>query len=112
MIIVTVDVPLSPSPHFMMINESTIRVNWERPFTWDDFPITHYTVEVLNQTGDMLNSSVISPPELYYSITQMSPPSCTNLTFLVQAVNSVGPSPPGTTHGAFPSSKLALNTKH
>ena len=93
----------------MVINESTIQVDWERPFTWDDLPITNYTVEVFNQTDDMLSTSIISPQELSYSITRTTPPSCTNLTFLVRAINSVGPSLPGITHGAFPFSKLALN---
>ena len=87
----------------MGINGTTVGVEWEVPFTWEDFPILNYTLEVINQTNTtVLDTSIISPDILSYNLTRVSSLSCTNLTFLLLANNSVGYSDPGTTYGAFP----------
>ena len=94
--------PLSPSPVLSAVNETTLQVQWEAPFTWEDFPITNYTVEVFNQTN-RLDEVVFNPNVFSYDITRMAPFFCgTNLTFYVLAINSVGISLPGIAQGAFP----------
>lgn len=102
------DAPQSPNPVFVILNGTTIQVEWEAPFTWDGFPITNYTVIAINQTSqEELASEVLSPDMLSYSITMTAAP-CTNITFLVWASNSVNRShQPGIMHGAFPTSELA-----
>ena len=92
------------------MNRTTIQVEWEAPFTWDDFPITNYTVVAINQTSqEQLASAVLSPDMLSYSLTKTAEP-CTNITFSVWANNSVGEShQPGIVHGAFPTSELHVH---
>ena len=97
------DVPLRPSPQFSTVNESTIQVQWQAPFTWHDYPIINYTVEITNETSaELLASAVLGPDSLLYSLTQMTPSSCTNLTIVLYANNSLGRSPSGIVQGAFP----------
>ena len=81
-----------------------MQVEWDEPFTWHDFPIINYDVQVLSGTQTFSNR-VLSSDILSFSLTQRNL-SCTNLTFSVRANNSVGYSVPGIVHGAFPYSKF------
>ena len=79
-------------------------VAWEIPFTWDDFPITEYLVEVYNDTsGEQLTSTTLNPDTFSYNVTRTTSTSCSNVTFLVWARSRAGRSRPGNTQGAFPS---------
>jgi hypothetical protein len=100
------DVPLRPSPEFVVVNSSTVGVEWEPPFTLQGFRITNYTVMVTNQTSGMELAvmEVLSPDTLSYYITRIDA-LCINMSFSVWATNSVGASQPGIVHGAFPVSK-------
>ena len=92
-----------------MIDVLTVQVEWEAPFTYQDFPITNYTVtvEMSNQTSSQLENFILSPDTLSYNLTQTAPSAfCTNLTFSVVASNNVGPSLPGVVQGSFPSSEF------
>lgn len=81
------DVPLPPSPEFLLLNFSSVLIAWDEPFTWQDFPITNYTVEVFDEANeDLLASEVLSPDTLTYVILVAVP---FNLTFAVQASNSI-----------------------
>ena len=83
------------------MNVSTILVEWEEPFTLQDFPIINYMMEVFSQTSDeLITSSVLDPDTLSFTHTQTG--SSGSLTFSVVAHNSVGASVPGTVEGAFP----------
>ena len=101
-------VPFPVEPVFSVVNVSTIKVEWEAPFSWDDFPITSYTVRVTNKTSQelLVDDQVLGPDALSYSLTQTALPSCTDLNFSVSVSNSVGTSSPGITQGAFPFRKL------
>ena len=104
------DVPERPNPVLAVVDVLTAQVEWEAPFTWEDFPITNYTVTVgiSNQTYSQLETVILGLDTLSYNLTQTAPSSsCTNVTFTVVASSSVGPSAPGVAQGSFPSSKFA-----
>ena len=106
--VITVGAPLSPSLRFSVFDELTVGVEWDEPFTWDDFPVTRYTVEVVDGTsGEMIENSTLSPTNRFFNVTPQA--CCSDLTFSVRAWNSVGASTPGTTTGAFPSSIIIHN---
>ena len=100
----SIGVPLPPNPQFSIVNESSVQIRWEAPFTWQDYPIVNYTVEVTSQAiAELLTSVVLGPDSLSYTLTQMKySNSCTNLTFSLHATSEVGTSLPGITYGAFP----------
>ena len=101
------DVPLPPNPEFSMLDELTVQVVWEEPFTWHSFPITNYSVDVINETSaELIDSTVLSPDMLSYTIAQRGPlDSCTPLLFKVNATNDVGTSFSGCVNGSLPTSK-------
>jgi hypothetical protein len=75
----------------------TVHLAWEAPFTLQDFPITNYTVVVIDETSDEeLASDVLGPDSLLYTLMVEIP---FNLMFYVRAINSIGPSLPGTAQG-------------
>ena len=78
-------------------------VEWAAPFTWSDFPITHYTLRVINQaTDELLENETLHADTRSYYFTQSVPSSCTNLTFNIIASSSIGNSEAGVTQGSFP----------
>ena len=88
-----------------------MQVEWDKPFTWHDFPITNYDVKfnISSDIENFISSSVLSPDTLSFSVTQFdlsSSPSCTYITFSVRANNDVGYSEPGIVQGAFPYGKF------
>ena len=101
-------VPLPPSPALSVINKLTIQVEWKEPFTWNNFPINKYLVEIVNQTNNtLLSRTSLNPNNCSYSISQMSPQRfCTTLLVRVSASNAVGSSSFGYVYGSFPSRKL------
>ncbi len=97
------DTPLPPNPVFLGLRSSSSVVEWEVPFTWEDFPILNYTVEVVNQTSSMvLARSVLPQDVLSYNFTHFESSVCTNISFSVTASSSIGTSSPGVTYGALP----------
>ena len=103
------DVPLPPSPEFLLLNLTAALVVWDEPFTWQDFPITNYTMEVADKINEeLLASEVLSPDTLSYAVTVAVP---FNLTFSVRASNSIGTSMPGTVQGAIATGEFMLYNK-
>ena len=97
-------VPLSPSLQYSVVNDSTLQISWDEPFTLNDFPIMAYNVTV----DDLINQEEVVTHELSsatrsFTITQTDPSSCTNLLFSVVAVNDVGPSTPNRISAVLPS---------
>lgn len=90
-----------------MLDESAVAVEWEEPFTWHDFPITNYTVEVFNQTSEeLLAHDVVSADMHSYNHTRSGPQHhCSNFVICVNASNGVGTSSSGCIHGSFPTRK-------
>lgn len=112
---ILVDVPAPPSPQFSVLDILTVQVEWEAAFSWEDFPISNYTlvVQVSHENASSEQRiAILGPDVLSYNLTQPPPTSaCSNLTFSVYANNSVGSSLAGTTQGAFPAGKsLAIHT--
>lgn len=91
------------------MDEFTLRVSWEPPFSAADFPIMNYSVRVIaaiNSSAEEVFTRQLPPDTLSVTILHSDAISCTNLTFSVTAVNGVGTSLPGITYGAFPDSEL------
>ena len=105
--------PLPPSLQYEVIDENTLEVLWEEPFTTEGFPITSYYLRVVdgNQTNETaLTDIALSADTFSFNVTRMvlNSSSCTNLTFQLWAENSVANSSIGVTYGTFPSGKLIL----
>ncbi len=102
--LISIGAPLPPGLVSSVVNVSTISVDWDTPFTFPEFPIVNYTVQVTNQTsGELLDSAVLAAEDvLSYNITRTGPPpSCSNLVFSVVASNDIGPSMPATLLESF-----------
>ena len=51
--------PSPPEPQLLVLNATTIQLSWLPPFSWEDYPIVNYTVQVHNRiTGEVINSTV------------------------------------------------------
>ena len=51
--------PSPPEPHLVVLNATTIQLSWLPPFSWAEYPIVNYTVQVHNRiTGEEINSTV------------------------------------------------------
>ena len=87
-----------------MLTKSTVQVEWEAPFSWSAFPITNYTVIVINQTSqEQLANDTLSPDILSYNLTEeTSSKYCGTLEFYVNAISEVGTSSSGYIRGSFP----------
>ena len=99
--------PLHPEPQYSVINDSTVQVIWEQPFTMEEFSITGYNVTVV----DFINQESLlqlSPDTLSFILTHTDSSICTNLTFFIVAVNIIGGSPPGVVNGTSPSCELQV----
>ena len=101
-----------------MVDEDSLHVSWEEPYSAESFPITGYYYRVVStgQTGDTVLTNSTLPPHSHafnvtqaapsVNVTQMAPAGCTYLTFQVWAENGVGRSPAGVVHGSFPISEF------
>ena len=51
--------PSPPEPQLVVLNATAIQLSWLPPFSWADYPIVNYTVQVHNRiTGEEMNSTV------------------------------------------------------
>lgn len=89
-----------PLPPFLSLtifsNGSGIRAQWERPFTMTGFPVTSYTLDIVNKTSGR-SSKVILEQNLssiiFYDLLSISvPTTCHTISFSVLATNSIGDS--------------------
>ena len=102
--------PLPPSLQYSVIDETSLLVFWEEPYTAHDFPITGYFLHVdANQMGETVLADVVLSPDIQnYTVTQVDATLCSNLTFHISAQNSVGNSSVDTTFGAFLSGEFIM----
>ena len=110
--------PLSPDPHLCMFSATTIQLSWLPPFSWADYPIVNYTVQVHNRaTGEVISSTVnttstemismITPVTFTYNTPQGGVvQTCEELVFSVSAASNVGWSSPAVVTGGFPIGNL------
>ena len=99
----TAGVPLSPSLQYSVVNDSTLQIRWDEPFTMDGFPIMAYNVTVADSISQEVDYYELSSATHSFTVTRTDPSLCTNLLFSVVAVNDVGPSTPDRVRGALPS---------
>ena len=51
--------PSPPEPQLLVLNATAIQIFWLPPFSWADYPIVNYTVQVHNRiTGEVINSTI------------------------------------------------------
>ena len=51
--------PPPPEPQLHVLSATAIQISWLPPFSWADYPIVNYTVQVHNRiTGEVTNSTV------------------------------------------------------
>lgn len=92
-----------------MVNSTALEVVWDEPFTWEQFPILHYTMMVHNSSNqaakeyevDSGNTS-ISENTSQLLVLEAEAEICSELMFEVKAFNEIGSSSAGTTSGSFP----------
>lgn len=82
-----------------------IHVEWEEPFTWPNFNISHY---IVTEIIDEAISQILNTTGLYH--TYSSPSGgvvevCQNVTFQVTAVSDLGESQPGISVNGLPIGK-------
>ena len=100
---------MPPDLQYAVIDESSLQVFWEEPYTTEEFPITSYFLRIVdaNETSEnVLIDTVLSPDTHTLNVTaQTVATMCLNLTFEIWAENSIGNSSVGVSYGAFPVSK-------
>ena len=85
-------------------------VSWNEPFTHTGFPVTYYTLQIINvsdfsghNSHDLVNIGI----RLYYTDSiDTLPTICYELEYNVTAFNEIGSSMVGSVTGGFPISKL------
>ena len=87
--------PLSPMPVLQKVNDTTVRVSWEEPFTWKEFPILTYTVLGINCSSDaVIVNTTTTAKQITFTQSEGITRSCSVLQFEVKAATAVGESIP------------------
>ena len=105
--------PLPPDPHLYMFSATTIQLSWLPPFSWAEYPIVNYSVQVYNRaTGEMMNSFINVTSEILattapVTFTYNTPHggvmwNCEELAFIVSAASIIGWGSPAIVTGGFP----------
>jgi len=96
--------PATPNVSLHVVDAATLHLSWEPPFTWPQYEILHYIVNMENRTnGDVLPPVILGPNDTTYIITASAPvQSCAELRFSVTAYSALGASTPAVVAGGFP----------
>ena len=105
--------PPSPKPYLLVHNATTIQLSWLPPFSWTEYPIVNYSVQVYNRaTGEMMNSFINVTSEILsttapVTFTYNTPHggvmwNCEELAFIVSAASIIGWGSPAIVTGGFP----------
>ena len=101
-----------------MFSATMKQLSWLPPFSWADYPIVNYTVQVHNKaTGEVINSTINAISTEMHSTTSLvtfiyNAPhggvvqNCEELVFSVSAASNVGWSSPAVVTGRFPIGNL------
>ena len=95
----------------LSINNSVIHtLSWDAPFTWPDFPIISYVVNITNLSNRVTNLTVIHHNDSHKVIHQFTSQgdSCYEIEISVVANNTVGDSKPAVLSVGHPISTLLL----
>ena len=103
--------PLPPDPILVTLCASQLEIQWEVPYSPDNFTVESYNIEVVNGTSgdvlhDFMQQNETSHRLILDGIDQIT--SCHLLTVSVTAVSMVGESEPGMVSGGFPIGKHEL----
>ena len=108
--------PSPPDPQLHILNTTTLQLSWLPPFTWEDYPIVNYTIQIHNRaTRDVMNrimnATAMSPVTFNYSTPHGEVVQrCEELVFTVYASSNIGQSEPGEINGGFPIGDMCLLT--
>ena len=109
--------PPPPEPQLHVLSATAIQISWLPPFSWADYPIVNYTVQIHNRaTGEVINSTVYATSEMLsrtVTFIHTTPhgrvmQNCEELVFSISAANSIGWSKPAVVTGVFPIGKTNL----
>lgn len=115
--------PSSPDPQLQVLNATALLLSWLPPFTWEGYPIVHYTIQIHNRaTGKVMNrttNATSTGSNTMSAITfNFSTPHgqvlqrCEELSFAVYAANNIGQSEPGEVNGGFPIGNIHDSTHY
>ena len=92
-----------------MLNSSQLEVQWDVPYSNENYPIQHYNIRILNtSSGQEIFDSVVENRYVYNIENGNAEMRCDLLIFSVTAVNELGQSVPGNVSGGFPISKHCM----
>ncbi len=84
------------------MNDTTVKLLWDKPFTWEEFPILNYIVFGMNSSnGEVLVNATTEARKIAFTRRE----GCSVLKFEVKAVSAVGESIPTTLLWAIPISE-------
>ena len=115
--------PPSPKPHLLVLNATTIQLSWLPPFSWAEYPIVNYSVQVYNgATGEVINLfinatsemvSTTAPVTFNYDTPQGGVmQNCEELVFIVSAASTIGWGSPAIVTGGIPIGIVCVYTLH
>ena len=101
--------PLPPNPNLKVLSSSQFEVQWDVPYSNEDYPIQHYNIQIINtSSGQELLDSVVENRYVYNAENGNTETQCDLLIFSVTAVNELGQSVPGNVSGGFPIGKHCM----
>ena len=97
--------PLPPDPVLVINSSSQLDIQWEIPYSHNDYPVESYNIQIVNtSSGNVLEGPVeLQPNETSYVYTfEDEVQYCQILTVNVTAVSALGSSVPGSVSRGFP----------
>ena len=107
--------PLLPQLIFHVVDATKIEVKWNKPFSFQKFNVTNYTLSIWNTSSNfyvvkdenfLVNENTDYPIRYYLTKEENISDVCHYLEFRLIASNDIGNSTVGQTTGSFPISKL------
>ena len=100
--------PLPPAPRLVILCPSKLRVEWNIPYSNENFAVDNYTVQIVNASSGVIIEKVMEISNTSHLLILHSGDqafSCHLLMVSVSAVSEAGESMPGTVSGGFPIGK-------
>lgn len=99
---------MSPTPTLTVLCPSQLLIQWEIPYSNENFPVENYTIQAVNASSGASLINITQQSNTSHLLTldkrdQVS--SCDLLIFNVSAVSTAGASLPGSVSGGFPIGK-------
>ena len=100
--------PLPPAPRLVILCPSKLRVEWNIPYSNENFAVENYTIQIVNASSGVLIEKVMEMSNTSHILVLDGGGqafSCHLLMVNVSAVSEVGESMPGIVSGGFPIGK-------